>query len=166
MKLLMSVSKSFYCVLLLLFNDSSSARIVEAYLDPFEALSTTGLLSVYVQNTGELTSTYTIAVSHCSVGIDWVQPQSVTLDPGEEKNLTFVIHSFYSIGQINHCEGRCFNHTGILPSFHRRKTYAISVELIDAEAKVMDNLTINFQTTDTCFCHGYCGCSVSLCVLQ
>ena len=90
-----------------MLNDSSKARIVEALMEPFEALSTTGYLSVYVENIGELTSAYTVTVSYCSVGIDFVQPQSITLDPGEEKNLTFTIHSFYSIGQINTCTGKC-----------------------------------------------------------
>lgn len=88
-----------------MYNNRSPARIVEAYLDPFEALSTTGLLTVYVQNIGVLTSTYMVSVSYCSVGIDWVPPQSVTLNAGEERNLTFTIHSFRSIGQINDCEG-------------------------------------------------------------
>ena len=36
------------------------------------------------------------------------------------------------------------------------------VELLDQTAQVLDNLTIVFETLDTCFCYGYCGCSVSV----
>ena len=84
----------------------SPGRIVEAFIDPFESLSIDGLLNVYIQNTGSITATYTISVSHCSGGIDWVPSKSVTIDPMEETNITFTIHSFHSIGQINTCEGK------------------------------------------------------------
>ncbi len=83
----------------------SPGRIVEAYIDPFEALSIDGQLDVFVQNIGGITATYNVLVSHCSGGIDWVPSKAVTLDPGEETNVTFIIHSFHSLGQINNCEG-------------------------------------------------------------
>lgn len=38
----------------------SPGRIVEAYIDSFEALSTDGLLTVIVQNTGSITATYQV----------------------------------------------------------------------------------------------------------
>ena len=88
----------------------ASGRILEAFLEPFESLSTEGLLDIYIQNTGGLTATYTVFVGHCSAGIDWIPSETVTLDPGEETNVTFVVHSFSAIGQINNCEGNCNRH--------------------------------------------------------
>ena len=79
---------------------------MEAFIDPFESLSTDGLLNVYVQNIGSITATYNLFVGHCSAGIDWVSSETVTLDPGEESNVTFTMHSFHSVGQINTCEGQ------------------------------------------------------------
>lgn len=76
-------------------------------MESFEALSTNGLLEVYVQNLGTLTATYEVSVSHCSSGIDWIPSQSLTLDPGEETNVTFIIHSFNAIGKINRCDSMC-----------------------------------------------------------
>lgn len=35
------------------------------------------------------------------------------------------------------------------------------VGLYDANNKELDNMTVTFETTDTCFCYGYCGCAVS-----
>ncbi|XP_019853252.1 PREDICTED: uncharacterized protein LOC109582771 [Amphimedon queenslandica] len=117
--------------------NKSPARILEAYIDSFEALSSTGLLQVYIQNIGFLTATYEVSVSHCSSGIDWISAKILTLDPGEQANVSFVVHSFNSLGQINNCE----------------------IQLLDQSAEVLDNLTIIFETLDTCFCYGYCGCS-------
>ena len=90
-----------------MLNDSSEARIVDAYLEPFEALSTQGVLTVYVENIGHLTSAFTVTVGDCSGGIDYIDPELVTLDPGEERNLTFVIHSYHAIGQLSHCLSKC-----------------------------------------------------------
>lgn len=42
-------------------------------------------------------------------------------------------------------------------------SYTRVVELLDQSAILLDNMTIVFQTSDTCFCYGYCGCSVSTC---
>lgn len=33
------------------------------------------------------------------------------------------------------------------------------VELYDERGVLLDNQTVSFTTFDTCFCHGYCGCS-------
>lgn len=88
------------------FLSRSPARILEAFINSFEALSSTGLLQVYIQNIGILTATYEVSVSHCSSGIDWISSQVVTLDPGEQTNLTFAVHSFNALGQINNCESK------------------------------------------------------------
>ncbi len=34
------------------------------------------------------------------------------------------------------------------------------VELYNQNTELLDNMTVYFETLDTCFCHGYCGCSV------
>ena len=39
-------------------------------------------------------------------------------------------------------------------------TYNVLVELLDQMSEVLDNMTISFETLDTCFCYGYCGCTV------
>ena len=40
---------------------NSPGRIVEAFIEPFEALSNTGLLTAIVQNTGTLSSIYNVS---------------------------------------------------------------------------------------------------------
>lgn len=85
----------------------SPGRIVEAFVETFEALSSDGLLHIIVQNTGSLSATYKVFAAHCSAGIDYIPEKSVTIDPGEETNVTFIVHSFHAIGKINTCEG-CF----------------------------------------------------------
>lgn len=137
--------------------NKASGRIIEAFLEPFESLSTQGFLSIYIQNTGSLTATYNVLVGHCSAGIDWIPSESVTLNPGEETNVTFVIHAFSAIGQINNCEG---THTYMYIHVHMYMYMFVLVELLDQNSEKLDNLTIAFQTLDTCFCYGYCGCSV------
>lgn len=42
---------------------------------------------------------------HCSAGIDSVPAKSISLDPNEMSNVTFVLHSYHAIGKINQC--RC-----------------------------------------------------------
>ena len=49
------------------FTQSSKGRIVSAFIDTFEALSTTGLLEVEVQNTGDKRVLY--KASYCSTTI-------------------------------------------------------------------------------------------------
>ena len=48
-----------------------------------------------------------VSVVHCSAGIEYIPAQSVVMDPAEVTNLTFVLYSFHSISQVNHCEGVC-----------------------------------------------------------
>jgi hypothetical protein len=117
----------------------SPGRIIEAFIDPFEALSTNGLLNVFIQNTGSLTATYTLFVGECSAGIDFIPSQAVTLDPLQQTNVSFIVYAFNAIGQINVCQ----------------------VELLDQSGNLLDNLTVYFESMDTCFCYGYCGCTCS-----
>lgn len=42
-------------------NRISPGRIVSAFMDTFEALSTTGLLMVFIQNTGSFTAIYNVS---------------------------------------------------------------------------------------------------------
>ena len=35
------------------------------------------------------------------------------------------------------------------------------VELRDIDGMLLDNMTVFFETLDTCFCYGHCGCAVS-----
>ncbi|KAL5463657.1 hypothetical protein EMCRGX_G032572 [Ephydatia muelleri] len=115
----------------------SSGRIVEAHINTFQALSSEGLLFAVIQNTGHLTATYHVSVAECSAGIDMITAQVKTLNPLGIANFTFQVHSFFSVGQINRC----------------------IVELYDNGAEMLDNLTVQFQTEDTCFCYGHCGCA-------
>ena len=46
-------------------------------------------------------------VVKCTAGIDFIPADVLTMDPQETRNITFDIHSFYSIGQINQCQGTC-----------------------------------------------------------
>ncbi|XP_065919343.1 hapless 2-like [Dysidea avara] len=115
----------------------SPGRIVETYIEPFEALSVEGLLTVAIQNVGTVSTSYQVSVDHCSAGVDWVPAKSISVDPNEVRNVQFPVHSYHSIGQVNHCE----------------------IRLYDELAELNDNITLEFETLDTCFCYGYCGCS-------
>ena len=46
-----------------------------------------------------------VFVVKCSAGIDFIPSDMTTLDPQETLNITFDIHSVYTIGKINQCEG-------------------------------------------------------------
>ena len=35
------------------------------------------------------------------------------------------------------------------------------VELNNGDGELLDNMTVYFETEDTCFCYGHCGCAVS-----
>ena len=41
----------------------------------------------------------------CSAGIDFVPSDIITLNPQQTSNLTFNMHSVYTIGKINKCDG-------------------------------------------------------------
>ena len=36
-----------------------------------------------------------------------------------------------------------------------------TVELHNQDGELQDNMTVFFETEDTCFCYGHCGCAVS-----
>ena len=46
-----------------------------------------------------------VIIQHCSVGIDLVPSKMITVDPNESKNVSFIMHSFHSVGKINYCKG-------------------------------------------------------------
>lgn len=85
-----------------------------------------------------------------------ITAQVKTLNPLGIANFTFQVHSFFSVGQINRCIGMVESHIHCL-SFR----IIFPVELYDNGAEMLDNLTVQFQTEDTCFCYGHCGCAVS-----
>lgn len=45
---------------------------------------------------------------------------------------------------------------------HMTVFYLHAVNLYDVNSKLLDNLTVTFETMDTCFCYGFCGCAVSI----
>ena len=40
-----------------------------------------------------------------------------------------------------------------------------AAEMYNSDGELQDNLTIYFETEDTCFCYGHCGCAVCNTVL-
>ena len=86
----------------------------------------------------------------------------VTLDPNQEMNITFTIHSFHAIGKINYCKGDLLS--GIARCIVLTTQFIatpIAAELYDTSGELLDNITVQFETLDTCFCYGHCGCAVS-----
>ena len=47
-----------------------------------------------------------VAVVKCSAGIDYIPADLITLDPQQTTNISFTMHSIYSVGKINKCDGR------------------------------------------------------------
>ena len=99
---------------------------------------------------------------HCSAGIDLVPSDMLTLDPRTSANISFTIHSFHAVGKVNHCEGATHSSLFYRTSYCYKDLLSCpAVELYNQNAERLDNMTIHFETVDTCFCYGYCGCAVS-----
>ena len=84
-----------------------SGRIVETYTTDFESLSEHGTLTVEVGNTGEITSEFSVSVMKCSYGVLMIPAKTMTLDPGEVKNVSFTLQSYTRGGGDMECEGVC-----------------------------------------------------------
>ncbi len=86
-----------------------SGRIVDTHATNFTALEDYGLITVEVENTGEVTAEFSVSVMKCNQGIQQIPAKSVTMNPGLVANVTFRIGSANSkAGGENHeCEGLC-----------------------------------------------------------
>ena len=45
---------------------------------------------------------------------------------------------------------------------HTTLCHVMIAELYDMNGELLDNITVSFETLDTCFCYGHCGCAVSM----
>ena len=87
----------------------SSGRIVETYTVPFTAAVDQGSLTVEIGNTGEVMSDYSVSVVKCTSGLHDLAAKSLSLQPGEVQNTSFVLRSGDTDGGKKECEGLCFN---------------------------------------------------------
>ena len=53
-------------------------------------------------------------------------------------------------------------HVKVCPHYNISNIIFPLVELLDQSAELLHNMTVHFETLDTCFCYGYCGCSVCI----
>lgn len=79
----------------------SPGRIVEALIEDFLALGGSGILTVVIQNTGVLTSDYSVSIRSCTDGIIQIAEKAVTIFPREQETLDFEISSRYN-SDMNH----------------------------------------------------------------
>lgn len=84
----------------------SPGRIVEALIEDFLALGGSGILTVVIQNTGVLTSDYSVSIRSCTDGIIQIAEKAVTILPREQKTLNFEISSHYNSDMNHSCTGK------------------------------------------------------------
>lgn len=83
----------------------STGRIVETYTTGFIARTTSGSLTVEIANTGEIASDYTVSVANCSKKMYKIPDEKLSLDPGEVKNVSFMLRTAGKAGGKKECEG-------------------------------------------------------------
>ena len=86
----------------------ASGRIVDAFTTGFRALQGHGTLTAELSNTGEVTAEFSVAVIKCSRGVHHVPAKSISLDPGQIVNATFLLRSYSQKGGNMTCEGTIF----------------------------------------------------------
>ena len=87
-----------------------NGRIVDTSASDFTALKGAGMLSVVVENTGEITAEFSVSVMKCNQGIHRIPAKTVTIDPGKTANVTFMISSYNNRAgdeAAHECEGVC-----------------------------------------------------------
>jgi Male gamete fusion factor len=84
----------------------SPGRILEAYVDEFEAQSRNGLLRVHVTNVGGITAEFLLTVTECSANIQPVLAKSMSLYGAAKAWISFNIYSETQLGTDNQCTGK------------------------------------------------------------
>ena len=84
-----------------------SGRIVDTYATDFEALTGVGVITVVVENTGEVTSEFSVSVMECNRDIHRIPAKTYTVDPGKMAEFIFKVMSYKSRAGLSNykCEG-------------------------------------------------------------
>ncbi|XP_065833247.1 hapless 2-like isoform X2 [Oscarella lobularis] len=122
---------------IVLVYNRSPGRLVEAYAEDFEAVSSGGRLMAIVLNTGKVMSDYTVTVSGCSAGIGQIPAKKLTIDAGQSKTVTFILQQFYRKATLSLC----------------------TVSLYDVKFQFMSSMVVNFSTSAPCYCPNTCNCT-------
>jgi hypothetical protein len=75
-----------------LVTSESEAKIVDAYIEPYESGASDAELAVTIQNVGDIEADYVVTVTECATGVEQVVAQSAVLQSLEEAVLTFDLH--------------------------------------------------------------------------
>ena len=81
-----------------------SGRIVDVETTDFEALVDSGKITVVIENTGEVTASFSVSVLRCTRGVHSVPAKSIYLNPGEVGTLEFTVQAFFATGTDYSCE--------------------------------------------------------------
>jgi len=101
-KSLVSITTDFESVKVI--KTESIGAIVEAYVKTFYSMSRDGTMVARIANFGDFKSDYLVSVTDCNMNIDPAIPQqSATLEPYEEVDLNFDIHTVYNLDTTNEC---------------------------------------------------------------
>ena len=98
-------------------------------------------------------------MDRCSRGVTKIAAKRVSIDPGQIVTLSFVVQTFYLVGNNYECESEW-----IFVSYECNHLNFIVVQLYDSDYALIQTALINFQTNSTCLCYGNCGCDVSFSV--
>ncbi len=92
---------------ILFVTNVGSGRILDTHATNFTALEGYGVITVEVENTGEVTAEFSVSVMKCNQGIQQIPAKSVTINPGLVANVTFKVGSANSRagGDAHECEG-------------------------------------------------------------
>eukprot|EP01080_Neovahlkampfia_damariscottae_P003731 gene3731-6619_t len=107
--------------------NKSPGNILKVYVQKFESLSKNGKLFAQVQNTGSISSKYSVSITQCSSNINPILGQSLQLDSKSIKLLTFDVTTNSQLSSSNIC----------------------FVRLYDSEGDVIDLMKVKFDTTET-----------------
>ena len=85
----------------------SPGRIIETFIQDFDALGGAGQLYILVQNTGSVTSDYFISIEDCSDGIIRVSDRHRSIDPNQHGEYIFQLSTSLNENMNHTCHGVC-----------------------------------------------------------
>lgn len=114
----------------------TEGRIMSAYVDNFEALSTHGIIKITILNSGNFTAMFHVGVYKCSPGIESPPGRIETVNPSQTMHISMKIYAHHPLHKAHKC----------------------LVYLRDRNGKFLNELPIIFETYSTCFCPIHCDC--------
>ena len=98
----------------------SAAKILDGYVDDFEAMDVAGTLHVTLQNLGGLKSSYIVQVPSCSSVVNPITPQTITMQKEEVQHRKFDLSVTTVMSYDLYCDVQVLSaHTGRIYDVYR-----------------------------------------------